>query len=90
MVTEETKTKELIGRFKKHDTDTGSSAVQIVSWTEKIRKITKHLQENKKDFSTKRGLFRLLARRRSLLRYLAKHDADTCKRLLEEFNLKLK
>lgn len=56
--------------FKLHDKDTGSSDVQIAILTERINHLTGHLATNSKDHSTRRGLLRMVARRRKLLDYL--------------------
>nr|YP_009254408.1 ribosomal protein S15 [Verdigellas peltata]CZF96661.1 ribosomal protein S15 [Verdigellas peltata] len=59
-----------INNFKKHDLDFGSSEVQIALLTKRINNLSLHLQKHKKDFSSRRGLLQLLAKRRALLIYL--------------------
>jgi small subunit ribosomal protein S15 len=70
----EPKTK-LIQDFKLHDKDTGSADVQIALLTERINHLTEHLQTNKKDHSSRRGLLMMVGQRRRLLDYL--HSKDT-------------
>ena len=61
---------ELIGKFKRSEPDTGSSDVQIAILTRKINLLTEHLKANKYDHSSRRGLLRMVSRRRRLLDYL--------------------
>lgn len=84
MISKELKTK-IIEDFKTHDGDTGSSAVQVAVLTARIQELTEHLKEHKHDHSSRRGLLKLVGRRRSLLSYLRKTDliqySDLIKRL---------
>lgn len=66
--------KETIKGFQKHDTDTGSSEVQIALLTERINGLTDHFKKNKKDHHSRRGLLMLVNRRRKLLKYLKSVD----------------
>ena len=61
---------ELIGQYKRSEKDTGSSEVQIAVLTKKISLLTEHLKINKYDHSSRRGLLRMVSRRRRLLDYL--------------------
>ena len=72
-ITKERKT-ELIGEFKRGDSDTGSAEVQIAILTTRINGLTEHLRSHKKDFAGRRGLLMLVSRRRRLLDYLKKID----------------
>ena len=63
---------ELIGSYHTHETDTGSPDVQIALLTARITELTEHLKEHKHDYSTRRGLIKMVGRRRKLLRYLYK------------------
>ena len=76
---------EIIEKFRLHDTDTGSAAVQIAIMTKRINTLNEHLKENKKDNHSRRGLLKLVAQRRKLLDYLkGKEEAryqDLIKRL---------
>ena len=69
----EAKTK-TIEQFKQHEKDTGSADVQIALLTQRINHLTEHLQGNKKDHSSRRGLLVMVSQRRRLLDYL--HDTD--------------
>lgn len=83
----EQKTK-LIQDYQTKDGDTGSSSVQVAVMTHRIDEITKHLQENRKDFSSRRGLLRLVSRRRGLLDYLARVDRPNYEKLIERLKLR--
>jgi len=72
-ITKERKT-DLIGEFRRGDTDTGSPEVQIAILTTRINGLTEHLRTHKKDFACRRGLLMLVSRRRRLLDYLKKAD----------------
>ena len=67
--------KKTIETFKLHEKDTGSADVQIALLTERINHLTEHLQGNKKDHSSRRGLLIMVSQRRRLLDYL--HNTDT-------------
>ena len=60
---------ELIGKYKRHEKDTGSSEVQIALLTEKVNKLAEHLKIHKKDEHSRRGLFSMFSKRRRLLFY---------------------
>lgn len=62
----------IIKKFRVHETDTGSSQVQIAILTEEIKELTEHLQKHKHDFSSRRGLLKKVGERRKLLKYLQK------------------
>ncbi len=68
--------------------NTGSVEGQITLVTERIANISKHLQENKKDFSTHRGLMQLVGQRKRLLSYLQKHDLEGYRALIEKLGLR--
>ncbi len=69
-------------------TNTGSIEGQIALTTERISQISAHLQLNKKDFSTHRGLMKLVGKRRSLLNYLQKHNLTSYRELIEKLGLR--
>jgi small subunit ribosomal protein S15 len=73
---------------KRHDKDTGSPEYQIAMFTEKIKKLTSHLKKNKKDFHSRRGLLKMVAKRRKLLAYLEKTNEKTYKKIIKELGLK--
>ena len=78
----------LIEKFKTHDTDTGSSEVQIAILTSEIKMLTKHLQDHKKDFSSRRGLLKKVGLRRRLLKYLHKDNEKSYEELIKKLKLK--
>lgn len=71
-----------------HDRDTGSADVQIALMTERISHLTEHLAVNKKDVSSRRGLLRLVARRRKLLDYLSRTDPERYQKVLATLGLR--
>ncbi len=72
-ITKERK-QELIGEYKKGESDTGSPEVQISILTTRINGLTEHMRTHKKDFASRRGLLMMVSRRRRLLDYLKKID----------------
>ncbi len=78
----------LIEKYKIHDTDTGSSEVQIAILTSEIKMLTKHLQDHKKDFSSRRGLLKKVGLRRRLLKYLNKDNEKSYLDLIQKLKLK--
>ena len=78
----------IIGEHRTHDTDTGSPEVQIAILTERIQYLTAHLNANKKDFSTRRGLLKMVGRRRRLLNYLMKNDIQRYRSVIEKHGLR--
>src|SRR3970282_565757 len=86
LVTE--KKSDIIGKFRVHDTDTGSPEVQVALLTERINMITDHLKSHSKDFSTRRGLLKLVGQRRRLLDYLKSKESTRYKALLETLGLR--
>ena len=87
MITTEKKI-EVIGIHRAHDKDTGSPEVQIAILTERILYLTTHLNRNKKDFSTRRGLLKMVGRRRRLLNYLIKNDMPRYRLIIEKLGLR--
>lgn len=79
----------IIKKFRVHDTDTGSSQVQIAILTEEIKQLTEHLKKHKHDFSSRRGLLKKVGERRKLLKYLQKENAEQFKELAEMLKLKI-
>jgi small subunit ribosomal protein S15 len=68
--------------------NTGSIEGKIVLLTERINRISEHLQTNKKDFSTHRGLMQLVGKRKRLLTYLSKHNLQGYRQLIEKLGLR--
>jgi small subunit ribosomal protein S15 len=82
------KKKEIIEQFRIHDTDTGSPEVQISLLTERINHLTGHLKVHKKDFHSRRGLLKMVGRRRRLLDYLMNTDIESYRQLIAELGLR--
>lgn len=83
----ESKTK-TIEQFKVHDKDTGSADVQIALLTERINSLTEHLQKNKKDHSSRRGLLVMVGQRRRLLDYLQSKDVKRYQTVTKKLKLR--
>lgn len=79
----------IINKYKTHESDTGSSNIQIALLTEEIKLLSNHLKDHKKDQSSRRGLLRKVNERRKLLKYLQKEDAETFKELVTKLKLKI-
>ena len=71
-----------------HEKDTGSAEVQIALLSERITHLTGHLGEHKKDFSSRRGLLKLVAQRRKLLDYLNREDSERYQSLIKALKLR--
>ena len=82
------KIEELTIEFGKKENDTGSTETQIAVLTERIKNITSHLQDNKKDHSGRRGLVILVSKRKKLLNYLRREDINSYKSILEKLNIR--
>lgn len=78
----------IFANFSGNETNTGSIEGQIALLTERISQISSHLQQNKKDFSTHRGLMQLVGKRRRLLNYLQKHNLQGYRELIEKLGLR--
>jgi small subunit ribosomal protein S15 len=78
----------IIEKFAQKKGDTGSPEVQVALLTHKIQKLVKHLEENKKDNHSRRGLLKVVAKRRRILNYLQKLDEKRYKKLIKELGLK--
>jgi small subunit ribosomal protein S15 len=78
----------IFSEYGKDATNTGSIEAQIAILTEKINHISGHLRENKKDFSTQRGLMQMVGKRKRLLTYLSKHDLAGYRSLIEKLGLR--
>ena len=74
--------------FQLHEKDTGSADVQVALLTRRIEHLTEHLRTNRKDHSSRRGLLKMVAQRRSLLDYLSKTKTDRYKKLIDRLNLR--
>ncbi|MCA9406415.1 MAG: 30S ribosomal protein S15 [Candidatus Omnitrophica bacterium] len=79
---------EIIDNYKTHPKDTGSPVVQIAILTEKINYLTDHFQSHKKDFASRRGLLKMIGKRRRLLAYLKSKDSEKYQETIEKLNLR--
>ncbi|UCH12591.1 MAG: 30S ribosomal protein S15 [Candidatus Omnitrophota bacterium] len=75
-------------KFKKHQKDTGSADVQIAILTERINALTEHFKAHMKDHHSRRGLLRMVNRRRKLLDYLKKHNVEEYQNILDKLKLR--
>ena len=79
---------EIINTFRRDEKDTGSSEVQIALLTERIKELTEHLKVHKKDNHSRRGLLKMVGKRRSLLNYLEKNDVEKYREIVEKLELR--
>ena len=79
---------ELIGKHGRNETDTGSPEVQIAMLTQRINELTQHLRTHPKDHYSRRGLLKLVGRRRRFLNYLQKKDLEGYRSLIRELGLR--
>jgi len=73
---------------KRHEKDTGSPEYQIAIFTEAIKKLTAHLKKNAKDFHSRRGLLKMISKRKKLMSYLQKTNEKSYKALIKKLELK--
>ena len=78
----------IIETYKTHDGDTGSPEVQIALLTERILYLTEHFKTHKKDFHSRRGLLKMVSRRRKLLDYLTKKDIERYRAIIKKLGLR--
>ncbi|MCK9312224.1 MAG: 30S ribosomal protein S15 [Candidatus Pacebacteria bacterium] len=86
MLTSEEKT-QIIKKYNIHETDTGSAEVQIALLTEEIQRLLGHLKENKNDNHSRRGLLKMVAKRRKLLKYLQSNDEKKYNEIVKKLGL---
>ncbi|RMG08348.1 MAG: 30S ribosomal protein S15 [Acidobacteria bacterium] len=86
-VTKEVKEK-IVKEFQLHPSDTGSPQVQIALLTERIKELTKHFEIHKKDNHSRRGLLKLVARRRKLLDYLRETNIEEYHKIVDRLGLR--
>ncbi len=87
MITKDKK-QEIIEEYRINETDTGSPQVQIAILTERISELTEHLKTHKKDHHSRRGLLKLVGKRRGLMRYLKEKDIDAYRELIENLGIR--
>jgi small subunit ribosomal protein S15 len=79
---------ELIGKYKRHEKDTGSPEVQIALLTNRINHLTEHFKVHKKDFHSRTGLLKLVGQRRRLLTYLKNKDLGRYREVIQSLGLR--
>jgi len=79
--------KKILKKFAVHEKDTGSPEVQIALLSDRIKDLTGHLKEHKKDFSSRRGLLQMINKRRRLLLYLRKKDEERYRKIIGKVGL---
>jgi len=83
------KQKELATKeVKRHEKDTGSPEYQIALFTTRIKKLTAHLKKNKQDFHSRRGLLKMVSKRKKLMSYLQKTNEKVYKKLVKKLGIK--
>ena len=87
MISKEMKS-QIIEKYKREEKDTGSPEVQIALLTERINELTEHLKVHKKDNHSRRGMLKMVGKRRNLLNYLAKKDVNRYREIVEKLGLR--
>ena len=82
------KKQELVGKYGRSGEDTGSAEVQVAMLTARINELTEHLRTHVKDHHSRRGLLKMVGKRRRLLRYLESSDLDRYRALVSELGLR--
>ena len=88
MAFDKAKKAEVIEQYKKHDSDSGSPEVQIAVLTERIRHLTEHFKQHKKDHHSRRGLLKMVGRRKRLLNYVKGKDIEGYRTLIKELGIR--
>jgi len=81
---------EIIKKFGKNNTDTGSTEVQVALLTERINSLTDHLRNQPKDFSSRRGLLKLVGQRRNFMNYLKRKNIESYGEISEKLKIRIK
>jgi len=79
---------EILNQYRRHEKDSGSAEVQIALLTRRIQELTEHQKVHKKDHSSRRGLLKLVGKRSSLLKYLAKTDRERYQNIIGQLGLR--
>ncbi|HXG35906.1 MAG TPA: 30S ribosomal protein S15 [Dehalococcoidia bacterium] len=87
MLTKEKK-QEIVSSYRAHEGDTGSSKIQIALLTNSIQQLTEHLRVHRKDYHSRRGLMKMVGKRRRLLRYLGKEDPEGYQQIISSLGLR--
>ena len=88
MATDKELKEKIVGDYKTHGSDTGSSQVQVALLTQRISELTEHFKTHKKDNNSRRGLLKMVSRRRKLLDYLKSRDIDGYHQIIERLGLR--
>ena len=79
---------ELMAEYQVHETDTGSSDLQVAMLTDRINKLTEHLKKNKHDHASRRGLLKMIGRRKRLLSYINNRDSERYQALIKRLGIR--
>ena len=79
---------EIINEYQVHETDTGSADVQVAMLTTRINRLTEHLKSNKQDHSSRRGLLKMIGRRKRLLGYIKSRDVEQYRDLIKRLGIR--
>jgi len=82
------KKQEIISKYQIHETDTGSSNLQVALLTERISQLTEHLKVNNNDHSSRRGLLKLIGQRKRLLGYIKKENPQAYQDLIRQLGIR--
>lgn len=82
------KKQEIISKYGGSEENSGSTEAQIAIFTARINDLTDHLKENEKDHATRRGLLKMVGKRRRLLNYLKKKDIETYRELISDLGIR--
>ena len=80
--------KGIVAEHRRHDGDTGSPEVQIALLTQRINHLTDHLKAHKKDYASRVGLLKMVGKRNSLLKYLARTDSERYQQIIAKLGLR--
>ncbi|HBE20887.1 MAG TPA: 30S ribosomal protein S15 [Cyanobacteria bacterium UBA11149] len=86
-ITQERK-QQILQTYQVHETDTGSPDVQVAILTERINRLSLHLQANKKDYASRRGLLKMIGQRKRLLSYLRQENPERYQSLIQRLNIR--
>ena len=88
MALSKTQKEKVTKEVRRHDKDTGSPEYQIGIFTEQIKRLTSHLKKNAKDFHSRRGLLKMVAKRRKLMGYLKRIDEKCYAKIIKKLGIK--
>jgi small subunit ribosomal protein S15 len=88
MSTDKELKEKIVGDYKTHTSDTGSSQVQVALLTQRINELTEHFKVHKKDNHSRRGLLKMVSRRRKLLDYLKRRDINQYHDIIQKLGLR--